>query len=154
MESYYLPVNALLVITLDLLTTVSLHPVSKITSALSVRLILFNNKEASWHSSPCQVQGPGSHKLTVSASKEHHSEPVNALVLLTSLHLRTVATAAISGCIFGPKVFQPLQILSLIQEVSAGLHSSLSTLRHTLPSHRAERFLLSCPRTRSSCLSS
>ena len=69
MESYYLPVNALLVITLDLLTTVSLHPVSKITSGLSVRLILFNNKEASWHSSPCQVQGPRSHKLTVSASK-------------------------------------------------------------------------------------
>lgn len=79
---------------------------------------------------------------------------MNALVLLTGLHLRTVATAAISGCIFGPKVFQLPQILSLIQEVSAGLHSSLSTLRHTLPSHRAERFLLSRPHTRSSCPSS
>lgn len=38
-------------------------------SGLSVRRILFNNKVASRHNSPCQVQGPRSHKRTVTASK-------------------------------------------------------------------------------------
>lgn len=77
-------------------------------SGLSVRLILFNNKVASWHNRPCQVQGPRSHKLTVSSSK---GAPLRTRECLGPSHKppsQTVATAATLGCISGPKVFQLL----------------------------------------------
>lgn len=98
---------------------------------------------SSWLSSPCQVQGPRSHKLP--ASSGEGPEPANASLPLTRTRLVTAVAAAatISGCISGPRV---PQILSLV-EVSAGFHSRLSYWPPPPSSHESQNNSNSAPGT-------
>lgn len=121
-------------------------------SGLSVRLILFNNKVASWHNSPCQVQGPRSHKLTVSSSK---GVPLRTSECLGPSHKPPSQNCC--HCCYFRLHFWTKGVSAALdsesdQEVSAGLHNSLFTLGHTLPSHR--EISPQPPSTQSSCPSS